>query len=125
MKKILFFILLSISSFVHAQWTLIEKTDSDALFIDYSTIKQVGKYKRVWQKTEYFKNSEMIKHNVRSTRTYVEHDCSENKIRNLSFSAFKQSNLIEFIMDDQKTGEWKFIAPDTYAKSVLEIVCKK
>jgi hypothetical protein len=54
----------------------------------------------------------------------VEHDCSEKKTRNLSFSAYKQSNLVELIYDEQKTGEWRFIAPDTYATLVLEIICK-
>ena len=126
MKKILLVLLFSISSIAHAQWSLIDTSDDAAFFIDYSTLQQAGQYKRVWRKTEYFPNSEMtVKHNVRSVRRYVEHDCREKKTRNLSFSAFKQSNLVELIQNDNKTDEWNFIAPDTYSMFILEAVCKR
>ena len=56
MKKLLFILMLTMSSIVHAQWSLIDTSDTAAFFIDYSTIQQVGQYKRAWRKTEYFPN---------------------------------------------------------------------
>ena len=82
MKKTLFALLLSISSLVYANWTLIDMdTEGTVLFyIDKSTIQKNGQYLRVWEKIEYSEKSDMaIKRNVRSTRTYVEIDCREKK----------------------------------------------
>jgi hypothetical protein len=125
MKKILFVLLLSISSIAYAQWSLIQTIDTAAFFIDYSTLQQVNQYKRVWSKTEYFPNSKMaIESKVNSTRMYYEFDCREKKSRFLSFSAYKQSNLIESVYSDNKTEEWRFIAPNTPDSLILDVVCK-
>jgi len=125
MKKLLFVLLLSISSLVHAQWTLIQTSDTAAFFVDNSTIQQVNQYKRVWSKTEYFPNSKMaIENKINSTRMYYEFDCRENKGRFLSFSAYKQSNLVDLSYNDNKIDEWNFIAPNTVFSVLLEVVCK-
>jgi negative regulator of sigma E activity len=71
MKKILFFILLSISSFVHAQWILISEseTGSSKTFMEMKSIQQINQYKRAWVKVEYSSFSSMTtKHSVRSGR---------------------------------------------------------
>jgi hypothetical protein len=125
MKKLLFVLLLSISSLVHAEWTLIETSDTATFFIDKSSIQQVNQYKRIWSKTEYFPNSKMVIENkISSTRMYSEYDCREKKSRFLSFQAYKQSNLVDLFFSDNKTEEWNFIAPNTYSMLILETVCK-
>jgi hypothetical protein len=125
MKKLLFVLLLSISSVVHAQWTLIQTSDTAAFFVDNSTIQQVHQYKRVWSKTEYFPNSKMaIENKINSTRMYYEFDCREKKSRFLYFYAYNQSNLVDLSYNDNKTDEWNFIAPNTVHSVMLEVVCK-
>lgn len=125
-EKILFLFLIGINPIVYAQWALIETTDSSAHFVDKSTIQQIQQYKRVWIKTEYFPNSKMaIENKVNSTRMYVEYDCREKKSRFLSFSAYRQPNLVELSYNDNKTEDWNFIAPNTVNSAILEIVCKK
>ncbi len=48
MKKILFVLLLIISSVVQAQWMFVEKSDDDTVevFIEKSTIHHIDSYKR-------------------------------------------------------------------------------
>ena len=126
MKKLLIVILLTISSTVQAPWTFITDIDDTKFFIDLTSIQQIGQYKRGWLKTEYPSNSEMtLKHKIRSTRALAEFDCREKKYRNLSFQTFKQPNLIDSDLTNNKQDEWKFIAPGTIADSELILICKK
>jgi hypothetical protein len=125
MKKLLFVLLLSISSVVYAQWTYITENDDTQFFVDLTSIHQIGQYKRVWLKSEYSSNSKItLNENIRSIRTLTEFDCREKKYRQLSLHAFKQSNLIDLDVSSNKQGEWKFIPPKTVADTELTIVCK-
>jgi hypothetical protein len=127
MKKILFVILVSISSIAYADWTLIERDIEGTVlvYIDKSTIQQNGQYLRVWERIEYSEKNDMaIKNNVRSTRTYMEFDCREKKSRVLSFTSFTKPNLISQKNSLNQTMEWEFIAPKTIFETVLIHVCK-
>jgi hypothetical protein len=114
-------------SVVHAQWFFYGVAlDGTQQFIDKNTIQQVGKYKRAWTKNEISSNSLVYtKGNIRSTRQLEEIDCYEKKVRFLSFTTFRQANLIERVNSIDETNEWKFIAPDTNGETLWEIVCKK
>ena len=125
MKKLLFVLLLSISSFVHAQWTFILQANETEIHIDSKTISQVNQFRRAWFKLEYSLNSEMSKVDVRSSRVYREFDCREKKVRNLSLTNFSQSNLLGDSTSSNKISDWSFIAPNTNAEFILEVVCKK
>ena len=126
MKKLLFFFLFTISSLANAQWTLITDIDDTKFFIDLTSIQQIGQYKRGWLKTEFTSNSEMtLKHKIRSSRTLAEFDCREKKVRNLSITTFTQPNLSGNSTSITKVTDWSFIAPNTNAELLLEVVCKK
>ena len=47
MKKLLFVILLSMSSIVHAQWNLIYDDAGVKMYIEISTIQQVGQFNTI------------------------------------------------------------------------------
>ena len=126
MKKLLFFFLFTISSLANAQWTPITDIDDTKFFIDLTSIQQIGQYKRGWLKTEFTSNSEMtLKHKIRSSRTLAEFDCREKKVRNLSLTTFTQPNLSGNSTSINKVTDWSFIAPNTNAELLLEVVCKK
>ena len=126
MKKLLFFFLFTISSLANAQWTLITDIDDTKFFIDLTSIQQIDQYKRGWLKTEFTSNSEMtLKHKIRSSRTLAEFDCREKKVRNLSLTTFTQPNLSGNSTSINKVTDWSFIAPNTNAELLLEVVCKK
>ena len=119
MKKILFVLLLSISSVVHAQWTLVEFHDTAHFYIETTTIQTINKNKRAWLKMEFSK-SELQK----SARSLVEFDCLEKKLRFLNFESFKQSNLIDSKSYVNQVQDWEYVAPNSVFSSLLNFVCK-
>ena len=126
MKKILFVLLISISSVVHAQWTLVSQGSSGLIYIDKSSIQQNGSYMRMWERHDYFENSEPATvGKMRSSRSLIEYDCREKKSRVLSFQAFKEPDFKNAYPQDNRFDEWSFIAPGTIAATTLNIVCKK
>ena len=124
MKKLLFVLLLSISSVVHAQWTFVLDANNTSFFIDNTTISQVSQFKRAWFKLEYSSDSEMPKVGILSSRVYREFDCREKKVRNLSFTGFSQANLTGEATTSNKISDWSFIGPNTNVEIMLKIVCK-
>jgi hypothetical protein len=66
-----------------------------------------------------------LKHKIRSSRTLAEFDCREKKVRNLSLTTFTQPNLSGNSTSINKVTDWSFIAPNTNAELLLEVVCKK
>lgn len=125
MKKLLFVLLLSINSVVRAEWTLTGQGSSGEVYIDKSSIQQISSYMRMWERHEYFENSEVsIIGKMRSARILVEYDCREKKSRILSFQAFKESNLKNSYPQDNKIEQWSFIAPGTVSAILLNNICK-
>jgi hypothetical protein len=124
MKKILLILLLLISSVVHAQWIFVLEANETEIYIDTKTISQTNQLKRAWFKLEYSLNSDMSKSEVRSSRVYREFDCREKKVRTLSLTTFSQPNLLGVSTTGNKISDWSFIAPNTNAELMLEIVCK-
>jgi hypothetical protein len=121
MKKLLFVLLLTISSIVHAQWTFIgHSSDNDEFFIDYSTVQRVNKIVKVWIKVNFSE----ITQGVYSTRNYQEYDCSEKKYRNLTITGFKKPNLEQLYRSDNQPTEYTFIPPGTLSLVIFNIVCK-
>jgi hypothetical protein len=126
MKKILFFLLLSISSVVHANWTFTQSSEnSDSVFyIDVSTIQFIDGNVRAWFKVEYSSDALMAqKHKWRSVRSLEEFDCREKKYRVLSLTSFKQPNLND-IDRTFNASNWDFIAPNTISDKHFKLVCK-
>lgn len=126
MKKLLFVLLLSISSVVYAEWTLLDKynDDADTVYIEKSTVQQFGLYTRAWFRWEHSEKSIMaLKFKVRSARVYEEFDCQEKRKRRLSTTFYKQPNFIELDLSNEKVLEWQSIAPDTASFLQLAIVC--
>ena len=119
MKKLLFVLLLSISSVVQAQWTLVEFHDTAHFYIESTTIQTINKNKRAWLKMEFSK-SELQK----SARSLIEFDCLEKKLRFLNFESFNKSNLIESKSYTNQPQEWEYVAPGSAFSSILNYVCK-
>jgi DUF4097 and DUF4098 domain-containing protein YvlB len=125
MKKLLFVLLLSISPFTFANWSIISSDEEIKLYVNTTTIQQVNQYQRIWTKVEYDINSPMnLERKIRSSRSYEEFDCREIKVRTLKVEFFKQPNLIDSSSTYNKVDEWNFIAPSTHLERIFRIVCK-
>ena len=123
MKKLLFVLLLTISSVIHAEWQFVSQVDNEAKFyIDLTTIQIINKNKRAWLKTEYIKK---LGGEASSSRAYMEFDCVEKKSRRLSFEAFSDSNLVGSIQFDKNLGDWIYSPPKSVSSSIMNLVCNK
>ncbi len=123
MKKFLFFILLTISSIAHANWNLtFTSTDGDKFYIDYSTINRQNNIAKVWVRVDF---GDGVEGSIRSTRSYNEYDCIQKKYRRLTTTYFKKPNLEQLVTTENKPTEYSYIAPNTVASGIIEIVCKK
>jgi hypothetical protein len=126
MKELLFVLLLSISSVIHANWAYINKSEDleTVFYIDVSTIQFIDGNVRAWFKSEFSPDSFMArKHNWRSARSLNEYNCRENKYRVLSLTSFKQSNLNDINKTSNVVSEWVFVAPNTISETHLKLVC--
>jgi hypothetical protein len=123
MKKLLFVLLLTISSVVRADWRFVSQVDDEAKFyIETTTIQSINGNKRAWLKTEYSKKLGDV---ASSSRTYMEFDCKEIKSRRLSFEAFRDSNLVSSIEFDKKIGDWIYSPPKSVSVAILNYVCNR
>ena len=68
MNKLLLTILLTFSSVVHAQWILVSSSldQKEKFFIENSSISQVNKFKRAWQKIELESDSSVSIKNLKN-----------------------------------------------------------
>ncbi len=123
MKKLLFVLLLSISSVVHAEWHFVSQTDDeDKFYIETTTIKSINGNKRAWLKVEF---SKKLLGDASSSRTYMEFDCKEIKSRKLSFEVFRDSNLVDSIQRDSKISDWTYAPPKSVSVAILNYVCNR
>lgn len=129
MKKLLFVILLTISSIIHAQsWTSVVKSDDlDEHFFDMTTIQRKGNFIRVWEKANY--KTPVIVNSSRSSysaRFFSEYDCDEKRVRRLSTHGYTGKDLSgELIYQNSLTTEWQYVAPGTIASEKLNLICKR
>ena len=126
MKKLLFVLLLSISSVVHAEWKLITThEDKSEFFIETTSITQVNQYKRTWIRVEMPENSQFaVEFKNRSLREYREFDCREKRHRQLTVTYFKKPNLTDTDTSENEIKEWRFVAPKTVMEPIFNFVCK-
>jgi hypothetical protein len=118
--------MLTISSIVHAQWILVSTSldQKETFFIEKSSITQVNKFKRAWQKIELESDSSIsIKRNLRSARFYVEFDCIEKRRRELSYELFRQPNLTDVFDSSNKISDWSYIPPNSNDEKISNFVC--
>jgi hypothetical protein len=128
MKKILFFILLSISSVIHSQsWTSVAKSDDfDEHFFDMTTIQRKGNFIRVWEKSNYKTPVNINSRSSYSARFFQEYDCDEKRIRKLSTHGYTGKDLSgELIYHYSSPTEWQYVAPGTVASEKLNLICKR
>lgn len=131
MKKALFF-LLSLMSFeaFSADWKSITSTDGGFIFVDTSTVLQVGKYRKAWILWDYItpqKTPDYPGVMYKSIKELDYYDCDSN-----------QSAAIQELLYDDMAGlgknvrssggtfyPWamKDVAPDTVGQAMLKFVC--
>ena len=123
MRTIVLLLGLLISAPAMAEWVKYWEGDNgDSYYYDPSTIKRNGNLVRVWEISDL---KERSKSGVLSARMLPEHDCKEDRRRQLYFSTHSgPMSQGETLYSDTTTGPWRYIPPDTVAEDLLKILCK-
>lgn len=125
MKKALLMataILAAVPAWAESQWVLVGEGDtSGKWYIDLNTLRTTGPMRRVWVLNDMPKPD---KDGDRSSRSFYEVDCQEQRLRSLQASFYK-GKMGSGSPSGSSTipGSWSYAAPDTIGNSVVEVVC--
>lgn len=124
MKEIILACLLATSAAsAFAEWTKVGESDEINFYIDFSTIRKDGGWRKVWvihDLKQRYKGGEM------SARYRSEYDCKDERTRFVSFSSHSESMAGgETLYSDSSTDPWRAIPPNTTSEKILKIVCAK
>jgi hypothetical protein len=106
-----------------AKWVLIQESSDKWLYIDPSTIRKAGQYRRVWALINFRKQAPL---GVYSARTHQQYDCKRGRFRIL-----KRDSFSEWMADGRNVAslarpeKWDYIAPGTVAQAIFRKVCAK
>ena len=128
-KPLLFLLLLSsatLSSFSFGEWTkVIENTDGDELYVDYSRIRIIDKEVFYWQMTNLLKPDVLAENaEVYSFSNYRQVDCSLFRFKVLSIGLYKGRMAQEPLLhqDPQRTY-WEYPHPKTMNEVATKEIC--
>lgn len=125
MKTVILACLLATSAAsAFAEWTKVTESDEANFYIDLSTLRQDGSFRKVWT----VQDSKSLKElSVKSLRMYYEYDCKEERVKILAISTHSESMLggeILFTGGADPSG-WRAIPPATALETMLKTVCAK
>lgn len=124
---ILSFYLFASTNYAFANWTAVSiGKNGDQYFIDYSTSKLIGGYKRLWMLENYKEPLVSNSGTAYSSKNLVEFDCQQDRYRRISSSFYSQPNGGgEPLFTPAIDNSWKFAVPQTNFQNVMLAVCKK
>jgi len=119
LKKILPLLLLTFSTTVYSNWTFVTKNDRGTEFsIDYSTLKVINGYKRVWLLMSHPDGFSM--------KNLNEFDCNQQKYRTISRVSYSEKNGFgEILNSSNKVSEWDYPVPGSVSQTIFKNICKK
>jgi hypothetical protein len=97
-----------------ADWVLVSMNDEAVGSVDRTSIKQVGSYKRAWDKIVYNNHPE-----YKELVSLTEYDCAGGRSRDIQTTGYYQNGKSDTI----GVGEWRFATPDSTGETKLNYVC--
>jgi hypothetical protein len=106
-----------------AKWVLIQESGDKWLYVDPSTIRKAGQYRRVWALINF---REKAAPGAYSTRTHQQYDCKRGRYRILRRDSFSEwmaggRNVASLAAPEK----WDSIAPGTVAQAIFRKVCAR
>jgi hypothetical protein len=123
-KKTLLLALMLVTGSVWAEWVMVSVsvTEQD-FYIDKDTIRKDGNLRKVWSVNNL---KQRDKYGGMSYRGRDEFDCKSERKRTLSVSLHSEPMADgKILFDEQGSGEWTDVPPDTPMARILKIVCAK
>lgn len=99
-----------------ADWVFVSASVADETnYVDSSSIRQVGPYKRAWSRADYVNDPEGFLKQL----SYREYDCTELRYRRLSLTSYyKDGNSMTV-----GASSWKFVIPGSAGEATFNYVC--
>lgn len=121
MKKILFVCLLFATGSVWADWVAVGESAGSNFYIDPSTIRKEGDFRKVWGIQDLSKrdiDGEM------SRRYREEYDCKAARKRYLSATTHSEPMAAgSTLISTSEASAWTDIRPNTLGDEILKTVC--
>ena len=104
-----------------AEWVKVSDASDIEVLIDPSSIRKNEHRRRVWSLTNYKQDGP---EGLRSVRAYEEYDCNEERLRELSLTFFSEPmGRGKILASVERPRDWIHVAPDTFGRRTLTIVC--
>lgn len=99
---------------IAADWVLVSSHDTAERYVDRASIKQVGPYKRAWDKIVIHNDPE-----YKEMVSLTEYDCSGGRKRDIQMTSYLTNG------ESRSSGstEWTYPPPETSAETTLDYVC--
>ena len=123
MQIVLCLLLALVAAPAWAAWVKVDETDTGSYYIDPTTVRKNGQFRKVWQVHDL---KQRAKSGEMSQRVLWEFDCKEGRFRFLSFSThFEPKATGRTLVSESDTDDWDAVSPNTAAETVLKFVCAK
>ena len=105
----------------HAEWTEVVKIEGDTYFVDFDRIRKQDDFVYFWRLVNYLKPVET---GTKSAIKYHQADCKLFRVKDLSFTVYKEPMGRGKGEDDEYFSEnWKYPKPYTVRELILKTVC--
>lgn len=122
--KYLLALAMLIASPAWADWVEVGEIGGNKSYIDPSTIRIDGNFRKVWTMDNYPMSRSVNGVNVWSLRSRFEYDCKEERLRLLSVSSFSKPYATgESLNQYDSPTEWRDIPPNTIGTVIFNRVC--
>ena len=123
MRLFLLAVLAAISPHVSAEWMEVTETDTATFYIDPTTIRKDGEFRRVWQLQDM---KGPRGDGAWSQLVLYEYDCKLERDRLLASSFHSRGQGKGSILSsNNELGQWEYVPPRTAASIFLKVVCAK
>ena len=125
MKNIIVIIIAVFPLFSHAsRWVEVDGSDEARFYVDTQTIQKSGNSVTYWEKNNYFKRDEFgdLSRKINAT---INCRTKERKLLYLmTYDDFDNGGKLTSSITPPKQ-DWKPIAPETVAESIMKYLCRK
>lgn len=119
-------VLILISTPAAAEWTMIQTSDNENVYVDFDTLQKSGNLVTVSTLNDY--NFGQQKKEL-STQFTELHDCKRKKFKALSMSYYSENmargNLIEASSFDEPEIAWSDVVNDSVGELKTNIICSR
>lgn len=108
------------------EWLRLAEYDAEVIYVDSGPFFRTGNTVRMWELRDFKTAQSSLAGPFLSHRAEVEYDCRGNRwrwFREVAHSG--QMGGGDVVFDVSGLGEWKPVAPGSYADAVLKFVCSR